>query len=139
MFLSFSFMTKRTHLSQKMMRARVAAQGLTVLALLGGVVINMRQKYESKEVWRNKSYFLIWTLSRYIQLWQTASFCCRCTFSEWFEHLSSYVKKNNLKYNKIRSLFLLTFIFNANLRQFPIMVLHSQWLARCHYILTQLT
>ena len=45
-------MTKRTHLSQKMMRARVAAQGLTVLALLGGVVINMRQKYgyETKEV-----------------------------------------------------------------------------------------
>jgi hypothetical protein len=37
-------MTKRAHLSQKMMRARVLAQGITVLALLGGVVINMKEK-----------------------------------------------------------------------------------------------
>ena len=45
----FSFMTKRSHLSQKMMRARVLAQGVTVLALLGGVVINLKQKREKQD------------------------------------------------------------------------------------------
>ena len=45
---SFSFMTKRSHLSQKMMRARVLAQGVTVMALLGGVVINLKQKREKE-------------------------------------------------------------------------------------------
>ena len=42
-------MTKRSHLSQTMMRARVLAQGVTVLALLGGVVINLKQKREKQD------------------------------------------------------------------------------------------
>ena len=48
-------MTKRSHLSQKMMRARVAAQGFTVLALLGGVVVNLMQQRDkaAKEVSNN--------------------------------------------------------------------------------------
>lgn len=31
-------------MSQTMMRARVAAQGFTVFALLGGVILNMKKK-----------------------------------------------------------------------------------------------
>lgn len=34
----FGFATKRTKLSQTMMRARVAAQGFTLVALVGGVI-----------------------------------------------------------------------------------------------------
>lgn len=34
----FGFATKRTKLSQNMMRARVAAQGFTLVALVGGVI-----------------------------------------------------------------------------------------------------
>ena len=39
-----SFMSKRSAMSQTMMRARVAAQGFTVFALLGGVILNMKKK-----------------------------------------------------------------------------------------------
>ena len=44
-------MSKRLVLSQTMMRARVAAQGFTVLAQLGGVNINLTKKnQQSKDV-----------------------------------------------------------------------------------------
>jgi hypothetical protein len=39
-----AFQKKQSANSQIMMRARIAAQGVTVLALMGGVIINIRKK-----------------------------------------------------------------------------------------------
>ena len=46
-------------MSQTMMRARVAAQGFTVFALLGGVILNMKKKNDQTAL-RRTEQFLRW-------------------------------------------------------------------------------
>jgi hypothetical protein len=39
-----SFATKRSHMSQIMMRGRILAQGFTIFGLVGGMVYSVRKK-----------------------------------------------------------------------------------------------